>query len=286
MTCPEISWLAGLLDAEGCFGVYQYSNGTRCLRIAIGMTHLKTMQKVSKILNTKIELRKPSGRAKSQSYNCRIQGARKVSRWSNILAPLLFTKQEQCILLGEMASIIMKHVTNPGYFYTPEDRIILDSNKARVVVLNAKGIEKSSRQLIPHNFSLEWLAGVLDGDGSIFTSKCKRAHTNKFYYRPVVKIGMNDKSTINYLSNWFGVDTKVNNKKTKKKATNYSLRLLSTKILDFMPEISKHLITKQEQGKLIVEYANLKRQGGVDTDRLAEIKERIYGLNHSWKYSS
>lgn len=84
--CPDVQWLAGLLEGEGCF-IWYKQNGARYPRIQVTMTDLDVVQRVADILGgNSVQAHAPD--QFKRKYVTKITGTRAVE-WMRILRPLM-----------------------------------------------------------------------------------------------------------------------------------------------------------------------------------------------------
>jgi len=74
----EFFWLVGILEGEGCFSKTQYSP-----LIHVHMTDKDTMEKVARMLDTKLESHQPKGDRK-KAYTARIYGDKAIQWMEDI----------------------------------------------------------------------------------------------------------------------------------------------------------------------------------------------------------
>lgn len=109
MTIKEISWLAGLLEGEGCFSP---ANGT--VTISVGLADLDVMQRVCALFGNST-LYKPKRRSPKhkQLYYTSIHGKR-AAAWMMTLYSLLGSRRRAKIVEGLKLWLPKKAVRNDG----------------------------------------------------------------------------------------------------------------------------------------------------------------------------
>lgn len=274
-------WLAGFIDAEGSFmTLYNKKKNTRSVRFSLGTTDYKTMSLVAKYLKLKLEIRKPTGQAKTISYHVRISGVKNIILFSNRIKKYLFTKHDCCDILHNIALIMERHIDNAAYRYTNIDKINIKNLTKKLKTLNKSKLSSAKNK----KFSWEWFAGLIDGDGSINISiftKSKKDGGNK-YYKPMIKISMNDRYTIEYIANIFNKTFLKYTPISNKKGPTYTVRFLTEHIRNILPKIKKHLITKSEQILLLEKFMILKLSNtnkGINNNDLLSIRTKIQSIN-------
>ncbi len=111
-----------------------------------------------------------------------------------------------------------------------------------------------------------WTAGFFDGEGSIYVNK------SKDYYQLQVKIAQIDKKPLVKVKNLFG----GNVCKTKRGVYYWSLG--NEKAIEFLKQITKFLVSKNDEAKIAVGYEKLlKRKGQYKlTSNQIKNREEIY----------
>lgn len=110
-----------------------------------------------------------------------------------------------------------------------------------------------------------YMAGIIDGEGSIMISKHKRSNKkHPYYYDLVIRVAQVDKKMLIKLKEIAGgsVGGPYNHKNGKYKGWNnyFVWTLHSTKeIEDLLLQITVHLQTKRKQARLALKYARLPR---------------------------
>ena len=100
-----------------------------------------------------------------------------------------------------------------------------------------------------------YIAGLIDGEGSICLHKCTWKHKNVAYYRPFIKIANSNLPVLIWVKNKLGVGSiKMDKKETNKWKSAYTLNFSANMIRSFLPCIIDSLIIKKEQAILISEF--------------------------------
>jgi len=162
MTKVELGWLAGLLDAEGCFFARQNDNcNTTMGIIKLTMTEIEPMRKAATIF-WQIIGKKPKIHAKKKIYTIVIGKKNAICRVVLAIAPYLIGKKKE-------AAVLLRAIT----YNDPDDVALLRRLKRQPEPSRtwpkwlAEG-QETGREWDVGWFG--WLAGFLDGDGSIVTS--------------------------------------------------------------------------------------------------------------------
>lgn len=114
-----------------------------------------------------------------------------------------------------------------------------------------------------NTLSLQYIAGLIDGEGyiSILPSRSKELRNPSF--EPVIKIGMTGKSAkliFEYLVNSYGghIDfSERSHKNPKWKDVNTYIIKSKPKVLRLLNDIIPYLIIKKEQAAIVIEFCKL-----------------------------
>jgi len=107
-----------------------------------------------------------------------------------------------------------------------------------------------------------YLAGIIDGEGTITLSKCKwtRKHSSGFTTRPQVTIVNTDLKLLEYLKSLdiggFSYDKRKNNEHSKQ-AYQWGLSAHLT-IYGFLKEIQRYLVIKKDKAEMVMNYIKQK----------------------------
>ncbi len=138
--------------------------------------------------------------------------------------------------------------------------------------------------------SVDWLAGLLEGEGTFFT--CKSHVNGKIYRYPYVSVNMTDEDVVQRVCNIFGtkitVLKKLPNRKQQWKCTAYGARaveimksirpLMSKRRSDKIDEILKYYSEKEEPNNLRRAYSSKRA-----TERWEEIRNTGRKVIHGFK---
>jgi hypothetical protein len=101
-----------------------------------------------------------------------------------------------------------------------------------------------------------WLAGVIDGEGSVFLSKVfDRAYRRGFFYRPQLMVSNSNRLFLIRIAEIVGEGTVHRQKKGKDGTKTRWAYIASAGVLRaVLPQILPYLIVKRGQGKKLLEY--------------------------------
>ena len=132
-----------------------------------------------------------------------------------------------------------------------------------------------------------YVAGIIDGEGTICLHKCTWKHRNSVYYRPFVKIANSNLTMLKYVQ--FILDCgsiKIDRIGEGKWKTMYTLNFSANMIRSFLPQITESLIIKKEQAYLIIEFMKLSKHRGanrnfksLNQDKYDDFYQRVKVLN-------
>jgi len=108
---------------------------------------------------------------------------------------------------------------------------------------------------------LGYIAGIIDGEGSIMLVGARHKSFMKLYnrkypgYYPNVRVGMIHREPLDLIVSYTGIGKIEKEKSYANKRPMYRWRLTrKQEIYDFLKLVGPHLIEKREQAKLLLEY--------------------------------
>ncbi len=137
---------------------------------------------------------------------------------------------------------------------------------------------------------LAYLAGLIDGEGTISIGYCYRNHKSgrKRYHKAIMSISNTDYRLIEWIKNLFGGYVGVKKYEGKTYKTIYRWSIDGTNIDNILKSVSPYLIIKREQAFLVLELRKTlilgnNQYGSRITDELTEkrenFREKILKLN-------
>lgn len=101
-----------------------------------------------------------------------------------------------------------------------------------------------------------WLAGVIDGEGSILLSKAfSRLYRRGFFYRPQLEISNSNRPFLIRIAEVIGEGTIHRNKKGDESTRTRWAYIASAGVLRaILPQILPYMIVKRERAKKMLEY--------------------------------
>lgn len=107
-----------------------------------------------------------------------------------------------------------------------------------------------------------YIAGLIDGEGSICLHKCVWKNRNGYFYRPSIKIANSNLEMLIWVKN------KLNCGSIKRERPNtgnwkaiYTLTFSANMIRQFLPLMIDILIIKKRQALLLIEFLKMSRRG-------------------------
>lgn len=237
MTTTQAAWLAGVIDSEGSFGLRRgKTNYVGYLRIAT--TDNDIIPNVCSITGHQSTTKKPSGQAKLVANTVKWVGGQCRTIIEAVL-PYLYTKKEQALCVLEALSI-RNGVSKP---YTEAETERWYRLKSLLEQMNLTGLSRLYRSgPIDHRFSWSWLAGLIDGNGSVYLLRNKIG--SRSVIKPVLTISSPHLATIDYLSNILDV-SQTNSGNRGNRSAHRKIRLTSNKIMEIAPLIISYLTLKK-----------------------------------------
>ena len=132
-----------------------------------------------------------------------------------------------------------------------------------------------------------YVAGIIDGEGTICLHKCIWKHRKSVYYRPFIKIANSNFTVLKYIQTILECgDLKLEKPQTNNWKAMYTLRFSANMIRSFLPQIIDSLIIKKEQALLITEFMKLSKHRGanrhfksLNQEKYDDFYSRCKGLN-------
>lgn len=100
-----------------------------------------------------------------------------------------------------------------------------------------------------------YIAGIIDGEGTICLSKCVWKNRQEVYYRPFIKIANTNLEMLSSIQKMLGVGSiSLESEETLNWKACHTFRFSANMIRSFLPVIIDSLIIKKQQGLLLVEF--------------------------------
>jgi LAGLIDADG endonuclease len=136
----------------------------------------------------------------------------------------------------------------------PDDQLALASKPVNLNNRKPGNRAKACRRMSEPECA--WLAGVLDGEGSILLSKVfNRLYRRGFFYRPQLEITNSNRSFLIRIAEVIGEGTVHRNKKGDETTKTRWAYIGSAGVLRaILPQLLPYMIVKKEQAKRMLEY--------------------------------
>jgi len=287
MLNDDIKWLCGVIDAEGSFSL-SYARGKRgghycrirTCRLRISTTDNIIIPKICDILRRHITESVSRNKNHSNRLSVNVIGGM-LRQLLPDLIPHLYTKQPQAILT--LAALDIKCGSNTPYSDSESQEWHL--HYSRVNELNRRGKKAvDDNEPRSHIFSWPWLAGMVDGDGTIINACFGK---NKCTIKPVLKIALAHLLTIEYLKTQLNVGSLRGGGGKGNRRPIRTIRLMAEKQREILPKIIPYLRLKREQAEVALEIAIIRHsvpngtrlhQG---TARIKQLLNKLDELNAS-----
>jgi hypothetical protein len=253
----DARWIAGIIDSEGSFNMTK-NRSSRVCRCRICTTDDVIVPHICDLVGKRSRCRGASGMAKSNGLEIRFVGTECRQLLDAVFAHLYLKRPHaECV---RTALNIKSGKSSP---YTETENKLWTSCKSELNKLNAKGPQRL-QYIGPtdHEFGWQWLAGLIDGDGSIHPAKFRRGKS--IAVKPCLSITLSNHSTIDYIAGNIGLPA-YENKSRGNRSDCKKLRILTTALMRILPKLIPHL--------------RLKRDLAVAALHISELKSRTRGEN-------
>src|SRR3990167_7824112 len=107
-----------------------------------------------------------------------------------------------------------------------------------------------------------YIAGLIDGEGSICLHKCVWKNRDGYFYRPFVKIANSNMDMLIWVKEKLNCGSiKVERQATGNWKAMYTLTFSANMIREFLPLIIDCLIIKKRQALLVLEFLKMSKRG-------------------------
>ena len=144
------------------------------------------------------------------------------------------------------------------------------------------------------NTDKAYVAGLIDGEGSIFICKQKRWKNGSFGYQLRVMVGMTDKKTIDFLKNKLGGGIHCVKGRKVNHSDCYLWGIYAKNASNLLKTLKPYLITKKEEAEIAIEFQGKcyfsKPIKKIKVEEMLKIREEYYNRlnktkrlkNHQW----
>ena len=266
------AYMAGLIDAEGCYSLSRHVNKLGYVmfdpEIRFTTTHLPTARWAVSNFGGAYRTNVWSTGWKTY-YQWKIGNDRGASDFLDLITPFIWMKKAEAEILRE-------------YFDLKGSM-----NKAKRELLYQRMSELKSRESVTTNtpnFSIDdktthaYMAGIFDGEGSAYIIKYFQQFHRSFAYRAVASVANTNTSLTEQLVRLYGG-------KTRPKALRNGGRLpmfewevsRNAEKEQFLLSVLPYLTIKKEQAKAVLEFTRL--NGKVNPNKRSELHLLVSSLN-------
>lgn len=259
----RLEWFAGLMDAEGCFHLRRHSTRPNnvVVTVTVGLVHRPAMDLVRSLVaelvgsvpNLDVRLPRKSGRGSQREfYSITVSGKSKVFALLTALCPLLRGKRVE----ARLALDVVSRATQESHYRATEADFAIQrlSSEIKRGVPGAK-----ERALVPVPPlplpSAAWLAGMLDGDGSVGILHLVRG--NRSYFQPTIVFGGADLEAIEDLREVIGREsvTEISKRPPRGGAREFfSFAILREHMQSFLLCLEPLLVVKRSEAAVLLAY--------------------------------
>jgi len=279
----RLGWLAGLMDAEGCFHLRRH--GTRpnsvVVTVTVGLVHRPAMDLVRSLIaqiigsepNLDVRAPKQSERgAQREFYSITVSGKDKVFALLTALCPLLRGKRIEAHLALD---VVGRARMERHYRATDADFEI--QRLSSEIKRGTPGAKQKALALVPvpppaPPASSAWLAGMLDGDGSLGLLRLERG--SRAYFQPTIVFGGADLEAIEDLRDMIGRDlvTEMTRRPPRGGAREFfSFGILREHMRPFLVRLEPSLVVKKAEVSVLLAHMD----GRIETERAFHLLRRL-----------
>lgn len=260
----RLEWLAGLMDAEGCFHLRRHSArpNSVVVTVTVGLVHRPAMDLVRSLIaqivgsepNMDVRAPKKSARGSQREfYSITVSGKDKVFALLTTLCPLLRGKRAEARLALDVVS---RARLESHYRATEMDFEI--QRLSSEIKRGAPGAKERALALVPSPLpapSASWLAGMLDGDGSV--GLLRLARNGRLYFQPTVVFGGADLEAVEDLRDVIGREsvTEMSKRQPRGGAREFfSFGILREHMRPLLLRVKPLLVVKQAEASVLLSY--------------------------------
>lgn len=131
-----------------------------------------------------------------------------------------------------------------------------------------------------------YLAGIIDGEGSLTIVAQKDARTKKYYFNPRIDIANTDTKLMNWLVNTLLVGSiYVQNRENEGHKTRYCYSIAKNGVAWLIPQIKPYIKIKFEQLLALERFIELRDTGKLTNELTCEIRAILRVFNGHFKES-
>ncbi len=280
MDTERLEWFAGLLDAEGCFHIRRHSTRPHniVVTVTIGLVHLPAMSHTRTLVaeitgdvpNLSVRPAKSGKVSQREFYGITVSGKEKVFALLTAVCPFLRGKRVEALL---SLDVIGRARRESHYRATDADFNVqrLSSEIKRgsgLAKAEAVALLGSGRVLPPP--SAAWIAGMLDGDGSIVMVRGREEH----HLQGSVVFGGADREAVDDIRRAIGAElcTAVSTRPQRGGARAFhAFALARSHMVAFLHRVRPFMIVKATEADLLL----ASREPDANREVIYELLRRI-----------
>jgi len=185
----------------------------------------------------------------------------------------LYLKQPRAKLFLTAANI-RRECTN---LYTEEETELWNNCFEKLKIFNKRGktdfVDNEPRE---HKFHWAWLAGLIDGDGSIIINRWKIG--KRIIEKPTIQLSLTNHKTVDYVANILELNSKNHSDKREYRKQPKRIRIMPTNLIHIVPKILPYLTFKKELAQLALDICLLRQEmpnGQYNHKNVAVVKNKI-----------
>jgi hypothetical protein len=270
-------YLAGFVDGEGSLSLSRIPRGQSheyCLRVSIANTDTSILQAIHKDWGGTIHSMGRPRRPKWKPGFGLIWTNAAAAHLLGRIEPHLRTKSHRARVLLEFAAHVReckRRRDDLGRLlpHSKEEMKFREAFFSRLKRLNRKGVAGLAKQLpeeakfhrrqvMRGKISKRYLAGFIDGEGSVMITRSRSAKTGYVQYRARVAVGNTDREVLEQIRGEYGGTLHPSTKGNPRWKPGYQLVWTDGVIADLLALVGPHLRLKEKQAALELEFIHHK----------------------------
>lgn len=277
----RLEWLAGLMDAEGCFHLRRHSTrpNSVVVTVTVGLVHRPAMDVVrsliAEVIGSEPSLdvrapRKTERGSQREFYSVTVSGKDKVFALLTALCPLLRGKRVEARLALD---VVGRARLDRHYRATDADFEI--QRLSSEIKRGSPGAKERALGMVSSPLpppSTPWLAGMLDGDGSVGIVQLVRG--NRSYFQPSIVFGGADLEAVDDLRGVIGREfvTEVTTRPPRGGAREFfSFGILREHMRPFLARVEPILVVKKAEASVLLSHLD----GRIEAERAFGFLRRL-----------
>lgn len=254
-----LSYLAGFIDAEGCFTIHHVGGGSSPQKkyprgeMHITSVEITLLSHIQSLLGGTLTQKKKRSNNHRQLYQYSLTGSSLLKNIPQFIDVLILKREQARLIL----SLLQTKQTRPtGIKLDP--RV---SNFRKLIEAELKMRKKASFEIDALSFEqcgdipkedLPYVAGFLDGDGSISLSR--QAYKKKYTYASHVSFSNNNPLTLLWIANKTGGRVTPQKMKETDRTRPYELSLNKKQQHALLTQINPYLLVKKRTSDIVSQF--------------------------------